>query len=809
MYEEIIRKMSLEEKIALCSGDGFWKTKSFDKYKIPSIRFCDGSNGLRKEKKSLAFGMKKSKPATCFPAAVTMASTWNEDLMQQLGEAISEEAICENVQLVLAPSVNMKRNPLCGRNFEYYSEDPFLAGKLGTAFVKGVQSKGVGISVKHFAVNSQEDDRMVSDSLVDLRTLHEYYLPAFETIIKEAQPDAVTVSYNKINGDYACDSRYLLHDILREKWKFEGIVISDWGAEADRREGFFAGLDLEMPGGNEVFTQAVREAVVEGDLEEEYIDHCVERILRFVWKQKGKPHQKRTCFDVEEMKARHHKISYCAATEGAILLKNENQILPLHLNKEVLIIGELADKPKIQGNSFSKVHPFQTISALEACKESGISFVYQQGYDLSGRRNDEMTKKAVQSAEKHSIQLVFLGLPEQYEKEGADRKHLRLPGNQLELLKRLTEVSTQLIVVLVGGGVIEMPWLSKVRAVLHMQLAGQAFGQAAIDLLYGKKNPSGKLAETYPVCYRDVPSSDFYRRYGKQAIYAEGIYVGYRYYEKALIPVRFPFGFGLSYSVFSYFDLLVESCRGGVIVSCTVKNIGEFTGAEVVQVYVGSSMGGVHRPKKELKGFTKVFLESGEEKKVRLLLNRRAFAYYDVEQEKWLVPHGIYKIWVGSSSEDIRLHAEVRGGKAAIKEDKVAEWYHKPLQKPTMQDFFSLYGRRLPEQKEAKQGTYTWQNSLFEMQKTSKFCYFMIGILERRLSKREKIGSKDPKFRELMHEICHMPLRTLCLLAPEKFSISYINILLDMANGKPMDGIKKIRKKQKESRFGILTKERA
>lgn len=801
MYEDTIKKMSLEEKIAFCSGADFWHTKEMHKYGIPSIMVCDGPHGLRKQTPDSGYDLGQSEPATCFPTAASLASTWNEALVHEVGEAIGTEAQAADIQMVLGPGVNMKRNPLCGRNFEYYSEDPYLTGKIGVSWVKGVQSKGVGTCLKHFAVNNQESCRMVSDSIVDERTLHEYYLPAFETIVKEAQPTAVMASYNKLNGVYACDNKKLLTEILREQWEFKGLVISDWMAEPDRCRGFLAGMDLEMPGSKGTFDKIVREAVVNGKIQEKDIDSCVERILELVFSLSSKQQKKRSVEEKKQMYRKHNALARKAAAEGAVLLKNESGILPLRPDKKVAVIGALAKEARIQGSGSSCVNAIEITSMIDELTKKQIPFHYLKGYELSGKRNDFLKIQAIEAAQEYDTLIVVAGLTNDNDMEGTDRSHLRLPGNQLELLKRLSRVSKNIIVVCIGGGVIELPWLTKVKALLHMHLAGQAFGGAAVDLLYGFQSPSGKLAETYPIKYEDVPSSDLFGRCQRQAEYWEGIYVGYRYYEKAGIPVRFPFGFGLSYAAFSYSNLKVESCRSGVKVVFTVKNISDVAGAEVVQVYVGDRTEGIHRPVKELKGFQKLFLKPLEEKEVSFILNRRAFAYYNVEEGKWLVPRGIYEILMGSSSEDIRLTAEVRGGKVKAVEDKSASWYYRPIGKPMLQDFESIYGKKIKPFSVEKPGEYTWNNSLMELQETSKVCRFVIGVVERVIAKEMKIkvDYKNRDFRMLMRYACNEPLRSLCLQMPDRISESYVKSLIDFANGKAMKGVKRLKRKKRKN----------
>ncbi len=783
MFEDIIRKMSLEDKIAICSGADAWHTKKYDKYGIPAIMMTDGPHGLRKqsEKTEQEFSM-DGEPATCFPTATVLASTWNRELVKEIGAAIGEEAQAAGVNLVLGPGVNMKRNPLCGRNFEYYSEDPYLAGELASEWINGVKSKGVEACVKHFACNNQENNRMTSNSMVDERTLREFYIAAFERVIKKSKPGTVMCSYNMLNGTYLSDNKRMLTDILRDEWGFDGLVVSDWTATHDRVEAFKAGMDLEMPTSHGAFDKEVKEAVLNGELDEKYIDKSVERILKLLYDTvtdyAGNKNK-------EAMIDEHDALALRAAQEGGVLLKNENHTLPLQEDEEILVIGAMAKQTRFQGAGSSAINSYRKTSVLDALNNRNLPFSYARGYELENKRNDILKMQAVEAAISSKKIVVVLGLTDAYDSEGMDRKHMKLPGNQLELLKAVTEVNKNIVVVLVGGGVVEMPWLKCVNGLIHMQLAGQAAGAAVVDLLYGYANPSGRLAESYPIKYEDIPNSHIFGICPKQAEYREGLYVGYRYYERAGKKVRFPFGYGLSYTRFEYSQLNVTKRENGAVASFTVKNIGDRDGAEVAQLYIADKTGGVHRPMKELKGFRKVFLKAGEAVNIEIELENRDFAYYDVDKKDWLVQRGEYGILVGGSSADIYLTAGIEMNGVEPVRDGSAEWYYKPEGKPTRKDFETIYGREIYDYIPAVKGTYTIYNTIADLQETSMICRGLLGMIEKLMAKGNggKVDYHNPAFRMMVETAAQTPLANLRLSLGNKVSLKTVRRIVRIANG--------------------------
>lgn len=657
--QELISQMTLEEKASLCSGLDFWHLKGIERLGIPSIMVTDGPHGLRKQQQSADhLGIYNSVPATCFPSAVGLASSWNRELVEKVGIALGEECQAEGVAILLGPGANIKRSPLCGRNFEYFSEDPYLSSEMAASHIKGVQSQGVGTSLKHFAVNNQEHRRMSVDVIVDERTLREIYLASFEGAVKQAQPWTVMCSYNKVNGEYASENKYLLTDILKDEWGFEGFVVSDWGAVNERVKGLAAGLDLEMPSSNGIGDQKIVEAVKNGTLPEEVLDKAVERILRVIFKAVDRK-KENASYDKEA----HHQLAREVARECMVLLKNEERILPLKKEGTIAVIGEFAKNPRYQGGGSSHVNPTKLDNIYEEIKKTAgnnANILYAQGYNLE---KDEIDEQLIQEAKKVAIQsdvaILFVGLPERYESEGYDRQHLRIPDNHQKLIEAVTEVQPNVVVVLSNGSPIEMPWLDKVKGVLEAYLGGQALGGAIADLLFGDANPSGKLAETFPRELSHNPSYLNFPGEGDKVEYKEGIFVGYRYYDKKNIEPLFPFGYGLSYTTFEYSNLSISKKEmldtETVTVTVNVKNTGEMAGKEIVQLYVKDVESSVIRPEKELKGFEKIELQPGEEKTVTFTLDKRAFAYYNVDLKDWHVESGEFEILIGKSSRDIVL----------------------------------------------------------------------------------------------------------------------------------------------------------
>ncbi|GIP14780.1 glycosyl hydrolase [Paenibacillus montaniterrae] len=655
----LVAQMTLEEKAGMCSGLDFWRLKGVERLGIPSIMVTDGPHGLRKQQgNSDHLGLFESVPATCFPSAAGMASSWDRELLQQVGKALGEECQAEDVAVLLGPGANIKRSPLCGRNFEYFSEDPYLSSEMAASHIQGVQSEGVGTSLKHFAVNNQEHRRMTVDAIVDERTLREIYLASFEGAVKKAQPWTVMSSYNKINGAYASENEWLLTNILKEEWGHEGIVVTDWGANNERVAGLTAGNELEMPGNGGVGDKQIIEAVQSGKLSEEALDRAVERLLRIIFMSvdSKKP-------NASYNQAEHHQLARKVAAESMVLLKNEAGLLPLGKQRKLAVIGAFAEKPRYQGGGSSHIRPTQIDQPLaELRKLAGDSteIVYAQGYAIDSDENDPaLLDEAKQAAGAAEAVIIFAGLPDRYESEGYDRTHLRMPANQEQLIEAIAEVQSNVIVVLMNGSPIEMPWIERAQAVLEAYLGGQAVGGAIADLLFGKSNPSGKLAETFPQKLSDNPSFLNFPGEGDRVEYREGIFVGYRYYDTKQVEPLFPFGHGLSYTSFDYSDVKLSSKQirdnEELEVQVTVTNTGERAGKETVQLYVRDVESSVNRPSKELKGFAKVALEPGQSETVTIKLDKRAFAYYNVQLGDWHVETGDFELLIGRSSADIVL----------------------------------------------------------------------------------------------------------------------------------------------------------
>ncbi|WP_068786264.1 glycoside hydrolase family 3 C-terminal domain-containing protein [Paenibacillus phocaensis] len=661
--QEIVAKLTLEEKAGLCSGLDFWHTKGVERLGIPSVMMTDGPHGLRKQSASADhLGLNDSVPATCFPSAAGLAASWNRGLIRRVGEALGKECQAEGVAMLLGPGTNIKRSPLCGRNFEYFSEDPYLSSEMAAHHIQGVQSQGVGTSLKHFAANNQEHRRMSTDAVVDERTLREIYLRSFEGAVVQSQPWSVMCSYNRVNGEYASEHHELLTKILRDQWGFEGFVVSDWGAVNDRVRGLAAGLELEMPSSGGAGDAKIVAAVKAGSLPEATLDRAVERILTFVFKA-AEHRQEQATFDAEA----HHRLARIAAQESMVLLKNEGGLLPLRKEGTIAVIGEFAEKPRYQGGGSSHVNPTRLDLALEEMgKIAGdrTTLVYSKGFELDRDDvNAELLRDAVRKAENADTAVLFIGLPDRYESEGYDRTHMRLPANQVAVLEAVAQAQPNLVVVLSNGSPVEMPWIGKAKAVLEGYLGGQAAGGAVADLLFGEANPSGKLAETFPVRLQDNPSYLFFPGEGDRVEYREGIFVGYRYYDTKEVEPLFPFGHGLSYTSFEYADLKLDKNRmrddDQLTVSLQVTNTGNRAGQEIVQLYVRDVDSSVIRPDKELKGFCKVELQPGETQTVVFELDKSAFAYYETRLNDWHAESGEYRILIGKSSREIVLEAAV------------------------------------------------------------------------------------------------------------------------------------------------------
>lgn len=656
--KEIVRKMTLEEKAGLCSGADFWRTKTVERLEVPQMMVSDGPHGLRKQEETADhLGLDESIKAVCFPAGCATAASFDRKLLRTLGETLGKECQAEGIGVLLGPAVNIKRSPLCGRNFEYFSEDPYLAGQMASSYIKGVQSKGVGTSIKHFLANNQEHRRMSSSSEADERTLREIYMPAFEEAVKKAKPWTVMCSYNRINGVYAAQNKKYLTDVLRGEWGFDGFVVSDWGAVNDRVADLEAGLDLEMPSSFGMNDKKIVEAVEKGELSEDVLDKAVERILSIV-ERSVENRKEGAAYDKED----DHRLARRIAAESMVLLKNDGA-LPLRKGARIAFIGEFAEKPRFQGGGSSHINTFKTESAWEMADRSHV--IYAQGYSIKQNKlDDTLLSEAIRAAALAETAVVFAGLPDAFESEGFDRTHMRLPEYQNELIEAICKANPNTVVVLHNGSPVEMPWIHKVKGVLETYLGGQAVGGAVVDVLYGDVNPSGRLPETFPLKLEDNPSYIFYIGEGDKVEYREGVFVGYRYYDKKKMEVLFPFGHGLSYTSFQFSNLKLSKKRMDdteeLQVTVEVKNTGRCAGKEVVQLYVAAPEDGdVIRPVRELKGFEKVELAPGERKTVSFRLGKRAFAYYDAEISDFRVPTGEYRIEIGKSSRDICFSEEV------------------------------------------------------------------------------------------------------------------------------------------------------
>lgn len=656
--KKIISKMTLEEKVALCSGSDFWHTKSIERLGVPNIMFSDGPYGLRKQDlKNDNLGINNSIKAVCFPASCATAASFNRSLIYRLGEGLGIACQSENVATILGPAVNIKRSPLCGRNFEYFSEDPFLTSEMATNYIKGVQSKNIGTSIKHFLANNQEHRRMTSSSNIDERTLREIYLTAFESPIIDGKPWSVMCSYNRVNGVQVSESYRFLTTVLRNEWGFDGYVLSDWGAVKDRILGLKAGLDLEMPSSNGMNDKDIIEAVGDGSLDEKILNKSVERILNSVFK-----YEKNKNVNVEWNKEEQHKLAREIEDECIVLLKNED-ILPLDGKSSTAFIGLFAKEPRYQGGGSSHINSFKIESALEAVK-SKQNVLYAQGYNVDSEIiNRNLINEAVSIAKNVKTAVVFVGLPDSFESEGYDRKHMKLPVNQTELIKAIIEVQPNTVIVLHNGSPIEMPWINEVKGVIELYLGGQAVGASTVDILYGDVNPSGRLPETFPIKLEDNPSYLFYGGEKDNVEYREGIFVGYRYYDKKNIDVLYPFGYGLSYTKFKYSNMKLDKKRMRdtdiLTVSVDITNVGDVFGKEVVQVYVEDVDGDIIRPIRELKGFEKVPLYPGETKTVSFKLSKRSFAYFNTEINDWHVESGEFIISIGKSSREIICNSKI------------------------------------------------------------------------------------------------------------------------------------------------------
>jgi len=789
--QEIVSKLTLEEKASLCSGKDRWLLKSVERLGLSSIMVNDGPHGLRKQlraKDSLDYD--ETLPATCFPTYVTAVCSFDRNLLHQMGQALAEECLQEKVAVILGPGVNIKRSPLCGRNFEYFSEDPFVAGEMAVAIINGVQSKGIGTSLKHYAANSQEKGRYLCDSAIDERALREIYLPAFETAIKQAQPWTVMDSYNLVNGVYASENYRLLTSILRDEWGFKGIVMTDWGAVNDRVEGLKAGQDLEMPGIDDFSDKKIVAAVKSGAVDESILNKTALRMVELILKS-----QENRKDNYQYDKAAHHALASRIALESAVLLKNDGDVLPVKQGQSLAVIGGFAKKPRYQGAGSSKIVPNKLDNAYDAFKASGVAFDFAQGYN--GTKPDAtLIEEAVKVAKGKDKVIIFAGLPDEYESEGYDRSSFDMPPSHNKLIEAVAAANPNTAVVLQLGAPAALPWAGKVKGILAAYLCGQAGSGAIVDLLLGKSSPGGKLAESWPLSLEDTPCYHYYPGSVRNSEYRESIFVGYRYYDHGEKPVAFPFGHGLSYTRFAYSNLKLSSSsfKSGdkLEVSFDVKNTGDAAGAEIAQIYVAPKSTVIMRAIKELKGFEKVFLQKGESRTVKISLDTRSFAYYNVPKATWAIEGGSYEILVGASSRNIPLRGEVQvagdGYEALLKDQRKSspEYFNLGAKGLKVSDasFEALYGHKLPSSK--REAGQIDLNSTVDDVKHTELGKKLEAYVRQEMSKAFTGDNPDDLRVQIERRLTELPLRTFARFGKTKrMSPSMIEAVVDMLNGKP------------------------
>lgn len=782
--QELVSQMTLEEKASLCSGKNFWESKAVERLGVKSFMLTDGPHGLRKQAgEADHLGLNASVPATCFPPAAATACSFDRALLREIGQAMGEECRAEEVGVILGPAANIKRSPLCGRNFEYFSEDPLVTGESAAGLIEGIQSQNVGACMKHYLANNQEKARLVSNSVVDERALREIYLAGFEKAVKEAQPWTLMCSYNRINGTYASDHRELMTDVPRGEWGFEGAIVTDWGAMNDRVEAIKAGLDLEMPGPCDGNDEKIVRAVREGRLDEKLVDVCAARMVELALKA---ARNAKTAYD----QAAHHDLAGRAARESAVLLRR-GSALPLAAGAKLAVIGDFARRPRYQGAGSSKINPTQLTSLCGALDERGIQYKYAHGFEAEGGVDEALIAQAVQTVRGADAAVVMLGLPDSFESEGFDRAHMDLPENQNRLMAELVKTGVPIVAVLSTGSAVLLPWREQVDSILLMYLGGQNSGSAAADLLLGKANPCGKLAETWPLALEDTPCHGFFGK-GGNVEYRESVYVGYRYYDKARKEVAYPFGHGLSYTDFEYTGLTLSSpelAEGGSLTArVTVKNTGTLAGKEVVQLYVAPPADGMFRPVRELRACAKVELAPGESKTVELTLNRRAFAYYDAQAGGWRVDSGTYTVEAGSSSRDIRLTQTVTVQGAAPNtalNEKVPAYRDPAKQWPVPQDQFeAVLGHPVPPARSVR--PFTINSTLGEIQTTPAGMAF---VQQARANMAQMMGGgQDDLARMIDAMLEDMPLRQLAMLSGGAMTPAAINSLVEQLNSLPSNG---------------------
>ena len=784
-YSSIIEKMTIEEKAAILSGKNVWQSRNIDRLGIPSIFCADGPHGIRKQaKEGDHLGLNPSLPATCFPTAATVANSWDEALCEDIGNALGEEAAAQGVNVLLGPGLNIKRSPLCGRNFEYFSEDPYQAGKMAASYIRGIQNQGVYACPKHFAVNSQELRRMAMNAVLDERTLREIYLEGFEIAVKEGGAKSIMTSYNEVNGVYANENKHLLQDILRKEWGFDGIVITDWGGSNDHVKGIAAGSNLEMPSPGLDSARQVVKAVEEGSLSMETLDACVDDLLDAVFTLTKEKEAKRQSFDQK----RHHELARKAAEESVVLLKNSEKLLPLKPGCKVALIGDFAIEPRYQGAGSSLVKPLHLETMETEIGNFPLNCIgIAKGYLRSKRPDAGLEGQAKELAARADVVLYCFGLDELSESEGMDRSHMRLPENQIHLLQSLAEVNPNIVGIISAGSAIEMPWQNLCKAILHGFLGGEAGPGAMLRVLTGVVNPSGHLSETYPIRYEDTPAYQYYPSEERNSEYREGIYIGYRYYDTGKIPVQYPFGYGLSYTTFAYSDL--EVSENGV--EFTLKNTGAYDGKEVAQLYIGGPRETVFRPEKELKGFAKVFLKAGESKKVTIPFDDKTFRYWNTATGRFEVEGGDYTVFIGSSAADVKLTQTipVKGTTQVFpyQPEALPSYYSGSIKKVPAKEFETLLGHPIPDGK--------WKNELgindaiCQMHQAKSLLARLVFKILTGLKTRSEAKGK-PNLNLLF--IYNMPFRGIAKMTGGAVSMEMAEGMVLAVNGHLFRGLKKI-----------------
>lgn len=817
VHDELIKKMTLEEKASLTSGKNFWETMNIPHLGIKSMFLSDGPHGIRKQAAAADhLGLNKSLPATCFPTSATIANSFNVELAEKVGKALGEEALALDVNVVLGPGLNIKRNPRCGRNFEYYSEDPYLAGKIAASYVKGIQSNGIASCIKHYACNNQEERRLTSNSVLDERTLREIYTTAFEIVIKEAKPLCVMSSYNLVNDVYANENKHLLKEILRDDFGFNGVVVTDWGGDNDRVAGLVAGNELEMPANNGETDIEIVNAIKDHKIDESVLDESVDRLLT-LHDTTFKPFEggKKYKIDIQA----HHEIAKEAARESIVLLKNENNALPLNSTEKVAIIGDFAKNPRYQGAGSSIVNPTKLDNTLELIKDFNINYVgYEQGFNRYGKEKKTLFEKAIGLARNVDTVIFYMGLDEVTEAEGLDRDNIKIHKNQVSLLKAIKELGKKVIVILSEGSVVELDFEKYADAILFNCLNGQAGSGATLEILTGEVNPSGRLSETYPLTYGDTPTEKYFPAHDFNSFYKDAIYVGYRYFDKLNKKVRYPFGYGLSYTTFEYSDL--EITPKGVKFKLT--NTGKVKGKEVPQLYIGLNNSKVFRAKKELKGFTKVELNPGETKEITLNFDEYSFRFFNVKDNKFEIEKGTYSIYVGSNVEDIKLTGELDVDGVVVNDDiydqtKLSKYYSGEISNVSDEEFEALLGRKLPTSnvKFVKKNRILvdYNTSVIELKYAKGWTGRLFsGAIRFAIKFLKCFGSKD-KANVLIMGVINQPMRSISRMTNGAITMGQLDGLILMFNGHFFKGFKKFIKEgskkpqiSKENRYRLAAK---